>query len=612
MIYVALAITFVLAIIFGADYVYQQTMVGMNAEGDQHSSIAPAAEVPMQTNLLNKVDQQLINIPFNDYKVIEKTPPHFMPGFDWSLPASVKQESYSGLIAEDPNSPPAAKNSFLIVRWDESNPQPNQFDFRRFEKDFKRVAPKSVLVRLEVNSQCEAPKWALDKILISSEKSLIFWDKNYIELTRPFIQEFARKYASNPRIIGVQLGLADGEFRGSCDDYDNKDGWGEFWMSPQAIKEAEAKFGFNPDVFESSAKANIDLYINAFGDHVNKLAFTNFGPLFTYGERSQKYNDKMLKIAQYSIAKGLGNRDGEIERWMSYTDKIYGSVIASMPDNSCRLDFDEDYAEKISGRYWGTENEFYGNKDYVIAVHGDYLNQPYRFLLSSLRSLQMRRNFMSISNDLNSIDHPVYKTQEFLQYLTKTLGKQIENTPDAFVVMGERYISAFRLEDHKDAECVRKNDDKIPIRSFGRWLTESPQNTLVKNAPAIKTRMKAEDHYWGQEYYLPEGIDYEYFAREAQQFSFDLNDQLAKTRCKNDCVVEIKATFKDTLKTALNVYVAEGKSLPFETKGDNQIKTVSFKIRSAFKNGIGESDIIFKSDQGVIPLILLRVNFLTL
>ena len=612
MIYVALAITFVLAIIFGADYVYQQTMVGVNAEDDQHSTIAKAAAVPMQTNLLNKADQRLINIPFSNYKVIEKTPPRFMPGFDWSLPASVKQESYSGLIAEDPNSPLEARNSFLIVRWDESNPQPNQFDFSRFEKDFKRVAPKNVLVRLEVNSQCEAPEWAMDKILASSEKSLIFWDKNYIELTRPFIQEFAQKYASNPRIIGVQLGLADGEFRGPCDDYDNKDGWGEFWMSPQAIKEAEAKFGFNPDVFESSVKANIDLYINAFGMHVNKLAFTNFGPLFTYGDGSQKYNDRMLAIAEYSIAKGLGNRDGAIERWMSYTDKIYGSVIASMPDNSCRLDFDEDYADKIRGRYWGTENEFYGNKDYVIAVHGDYLNQPYRFLVSSLRSLQMRRNFMSISNDLKIIDHPVYKTSEFLPYLTKTLGKQIENTPDAFVLMGERYISAFRLEDHKDAECVKKNVDKIPIRSFGRWLTESPQNTLIENTPAIKTRMKAEDHYWGQEYYLPEGIDYEYFAREAQQFSFDLNDQLAETRCKNDCVVEIKATFKDTLKTGLNVYVAEGKSLPFETKGDNQIKTVSFKIKSAFKNGIGESDIIFKSDQGAIPLILLRVNFLTL
>ena len=609
MIYAASAIAFILATVFGADYVYQRTMVGVYAEGDQNSSMASAAD-SMQTSLLNKAEQQLINIPFNDYKVIEKTPPHFMTGFDWSLPASVKQDNYSGIIAEDPNSPPTAKNSFLIVRWDESNPLPGVFDFSSFEKDLMRVAPKKVLVRLEVNSQCEAPKWTLDKILASSEKSLIFWDKNYLELIRPFIQEFARKYASNPRIIGVQLGLADGEFRGPCDDYDNKDGWGEFWMSPQAIKEAETEFGFNPDVFESSVKANIDLYINAFGLHVNKLAFTNFGPLFTYGEGSQKYNDRMLKIAQYSMAKGLGNRDGAVERWMSYTDKIYGSVITSLPDNSCRLDFDEKYAEKIRGRYWGTENEFYGNKDYVIAVHGDYLNQPYRFLMSSLRTLQMRRNFMSISNDLNTIDHPVYKTQEFLQYLTKTFGKQIENTPDAFVLLGERYLSAFRLENHKDAECVKANHDKIPIRSFGRWLTESPQNTLVKNAPAIKTRMKAEDHYWGQDYYLPEGIDYEYFAREAGQFSFDLNDQLAETRCQNGCEVEIKASFKDTLKTALNIYVAEGKSLPFETKGDNQTKTVSFKIKSAFKNGIGDSDIVLKSGLGAIPLILLRINFL--
>ena len=609
MIYAASAIAFILTTVFGADYVYQRTMVGVYAEGDQNSSIASAAD-SMQTSLLNKAEQQLINIPFNDYKVIEKTPPHFMPGFDWSLPASVKQENYSGIIAEDPNSPPTANNSFLLVRWDESNPQPGEFDFSRFENDLMRVAPKKILVRLEVNSQCEAPKWTLDKIPASSEKSLIFWDKNYLELTRPFINEFGRRYATNPQIIGVQLGLADGEYKGACDDNDNKDGWGEFWMSPQAISEVEDSFGFNPDIFVSSTKANIDLYIKAFGEHVNKLAFTGFGPLFTYGEGSQKYNDRMLEIAEYTIGKGLGNRDGAVERWMSYTDKIYGIVINSMPDNSCRLDYDENFANKIRGRYWGTENEFYGDKGYVTSSFGNYLNQPYRFLMSSLRTLQMRRNFMSISNDLNTIDHPVYKTQEFLHYLTKTLGKQIENTPDAFVLLGERYLSAFRLENHKDAECVKANHDKIPIRSFGRWLTESPQNTLVKNAPAIKTRMKAEDHYWGQDYYLPEGIDYEYFAREAGQFSFDLNDQMAETRCKNGCEVEIKATFKDTLKTALNIYVAEGKSLPFETKGDNQIKTVSFKIKSAFNNGIGDSDIVLKSDQEAIPLILLRVNFL--
>jgi hypothetical protein len=603
--YSALAIIFALSLVFGVDYLYESTVVKATTNNSQNLPKQVSKHVQQQ----KEIKEKLVNIPFDDYKVIEETPPHFLTGFDWSLPAYADEALYSGLIAEENHNLELVKNSFVIVRWDEANPEKGKYNFSRFEKDLKRIAPQKVLVRLEVNSACEAPKWALKKLRSSKDKSLIFWDKDYITLLESYIGEFAKHYASSEQIVGVQLGIGDGEFTGSCD---NKDGWGEFWMSPQVLAEAEQNFGFTPELFEVRSKEIIDIYATAFGSNKHKLAYTNIGPSFSWDEIAIPYNQRLIKLAHYTIGLGIGNRDGAIERWMSYTDKIYGNIFTSMLDGTCRLDFDEAYAEKIRGRYWGTENEFYGNKGYVIAVHGSFENQPYRFLISSLRALQMRRNFMSISNDMRVIDHPIYKTQEFLRYLTKIMGKQIENTPDAFVLMGERYIEAYRLENHKDAECVKNNGDIIPIRSFGRWLSESPQNTLLENAPAIKIRMEAKDNYWGQKYYLPDGIDYEYFARKADQFSFDLNDQLAEKRCKKGCEVEIKATFKDTIKTALNAYVAEGKSQSFETRGDGKIITVSFKIKSAFKNGIASSDIILKSEQGAIPLILFRVNFLQL
>ena len=536
-------------------------------------------------------------------ELLNKTPTHLLNGFDWSLPANTSVDNTSGLLAENKANQPMINNQFLIVRWDKTNPQYGVYDFSDFEKQLDSLPHKKALVRLEVNSSCEAPAWALQKLRVTSTKSLIYWDNDYLKLTSPFIQMFAKRYAANPQIIGVQLGLADGEFSGPCEDYDNKDGWGEFWMSPSEREEAESKFSFNPEIFETSSKANIDVYVSAFGKHKNKLAFTNIGTLFTYGKGSEPYNSRLKEIAKYALAQGVGNRDGAIEQWMSYTDKIYGNIFTTMPDGTCRLDFDENYANKIRGRYWGTENEFYGNDAYILDRHGPYENQPYRFLISSLRALQMRRNFMSLS-DMRDIDDPLYKTQEFLYYLTKVMGKQIENTPDAFVLLGERYIAAFRLEDHHEADCVKKNGDRIPIRSFGRWIEETSEGI-----PAIKISMSENENFWDQKYYLPDGIDYEYMARESKHFSFDINDQLAQKRCEKGCEVEIKATFKDTVKTSLNIVVAEGRSQFLETKGDNQIKTATFTIKSSLMNKIKSSDVVLKSEHA-IPLILLRVNFL--
>ncbi len=605
--YIAIFLIFIVAMVIGGDYFYDiynspaTSVKGVTADEDkeQPKKISNVSNNTVHENTVSN------NNAVSSTKLLTKSPPHLQQGFDWSLPAYADEAKYSGLITEEDTTIKAVKNKFLMVLWSEANPEQGVFDFSEFERDLKRVAPQQVLVRLEVNSACEAPAWALNQIPQSSKKSLIYWDKAYLDSTRPFIQAFAIRYASYPQVIGVQLGLADGDFNGSCGDYDNKNGWGEYWMSPDAIAEAEAKFGFSPEIFESASKANFDIYINAFGKNKYKLALTNIGNLFTYGQGAERYNQKLNALSKYALEKGIGNRDGAIEQWMSYLDKAYGNVITSMPDGTCRLDFDEQFAKKIQGRYWGTENEFYGRKDYVLARHGPFSNQAYRELISSLRALQMRRNYMSTSNGLRDVDHPDYKTQDFLKYLTRVMGKSMENTPDAFVLMGERYVAAYRMGDHTEQACVKNAGDKIAFRSFGRWITESTQGT-----PAIKISMPKEENYWDQKYYLPEGIDYEYFARESKEFSFDVNDELAQIRCQNGCEVEVKAIFKDTVKTTLNIQVAEGITQNIETSGDNKIKTATFALKSSFKQLNENTDILLKSQQRAIPLIMLRVNLL--
>ena len=616
----ALFILFTVVVVFGFDHLYERSIQDKQSSKVLQKSNADKTVAQSKSNTATSTKKDLGSTQKVSEKVrilkVSNTPPSFLAGFDWRLPDNTQMTPYSGLITENPSSEKKVNHGFAIVLWNESNPAPGVYDFSRFDKTLKRSAPGKVLVRLEVNSSCEAPNWALNKLRQTKQKSLIFWDKSYQELTAPFIKAFAERYAANPQIIGVQLGLADGEFGeapDSCDNYDNKQGWGEFWMSVSERKEAEENFDFNADLFMQASLANIDIYANAFGDYKNKLAFTNIGTLFTYGEGSAPYNKNLKKIAEYVLTKGLGNRDGAIERWMSYTDKVYGSQFKTMPDGSCILDMNEAYIRQFKHRYWGTENEFYGNKDYVIADMGPVENHPYIFMISSLRALQMRRNFMSLT-DMSNITHKDYKTQAFIKYLSLTMGKQYEDTPDAFVLMGERYIAQYRLKDQMDADCVSKNENTVKVRSFGRWLNESPENSQVENSPALKVRMPKEQNHWYQGFYLPHGTDYEYFARKAKTFAFNLNDQLTEARCKNACNVVVKATFKDTVKTKLHIEVAEGVSDSIETTGDNKIKTVSFNLRSKFDKPINDAhsktDLRLLSKDKAIPLMLVRMNFL--
>ena len=573
-----------IALFLGIDTLYNNTV----AQQVEPVAAAPIVQAKIQNTLIGRT-------------------PTVVKGFDWSLPQHTRITPNSGMVGNEDNS--MRNHEFIPVLWSKTNPRKGVYNFSKLQKKLSSLGAKKALIRLEVNSSCEAPAWAMKQLRASKDKSLIFWDQNYINLLQPYLNAFAKRFANSPQVAGVHLGIGDGEFSGSCDNYDNKDGWGEFWMSPEVLAEAEKSFGFTPDIFEARSKQIIDIYAKAFGANKSKLAFTNQGPLFSWDDGADAYNKKLTKIAFYALGKGLGSRDGGTEPWLRFTDRIYGSDLNSMPDGTCRLDFDENYAKKIKGRYWGTENEFYGNKSFVTEQYGPYKNQPYRFMVSSLRALQMRRNYITIAGDsMKKIKHPDYKTQDFMRYLSKVMGKQIDNTPDAFVLLGERYLSAFRAVDHKNEPCVKANGNKVPVRSFGRWLTDNTESTA-----AIKIRMPASENYWGQNYYMPEGLDYEYAARKSKRFAFDLNNELANKRCAKGCEVEVKFTFKDTLKTGLTIQVAEGHTKTLQTSGDQHIKTATFKLKSRFSQGgldSNGSDFILQSQQA-IPVFLMRVNFLS-
>ena len=126
----------------------------------------------------------------------------------------------------------------------------------------------------------------------------------------------------------------------------------------------------------------------------------------------------------------------------------------------------------------------------------------------------------------------------------------------------------------------------------------------------MRISLPVDDKRWGQGFYLPRNVDYEYAARSSKQFSFNLNDELTRIRCASGCNVEVKISYKDDTVSNLWLETPDGASGSLKTTGDNRIKTATFKIRSKFNNETTNQDLLLKSDAAPISAILLRINFL--
>ena len=96
-------IVFATVVIFGGEYLYDQK--------NANSTVANTANAKANLNLKQAEQQPKINT--NSKKIIEKTPPHFLMGFDWSLPSSTQISKNSGLTGMHGHSPKVVKNRFV-------------------------------------------------------------------------------------------------------------------------------------------------------------------------------------------------------------------------------------------------------------------------------------------------------------------------------------------------------------------------------------------------------------------------------------------------------------------------------------------------------------------
>ncbi|HHS88758.1 MAG TPA: hypothetical protein ENJ26_00140 [Rhodobacteraceae bacterium] len=523
-------------------------------------------------------------------------------GMDWSLPESVSLSPVGGIWQEDDDiTLPYIRASFAELDWRDLNPADGKFDFSQIDGLLDQEARTPLIVRINWYGDCAAPKWALARTRVMSERTIVFWDDAYYQAIAPLARALGRTYADDPRFEALYLGFGDGQKSGPTCDSDD-DGWGEYWMTDAEIHEAETNFGLTAPVMEIATKRLISLFADAFGDNAGKLAFTNIA-LFDGNEESP-YNAVVRELGPYLESRGVGMRNGEIETWLRYVGTQFGQKLTPAPGNTARLSTDEAFARTIGTRHWGDENEFYGPEDYVIESTGPYSNQGYRFYVSSMRSLQMRYNHIAIYLDpMLELPKLPWDPQGLLVYQAKTLGRTIKDTPDAFTMLGERYLRADFMNG-PIAHDPTVHDGMLKIRGIERWLSE-----IGDSQPAFKVNMPEEEAYWAQ-YYMPWDIEYEYAARASDRFEFDLSDELMSARCPGRCTLSIKLSYLGDKPATVQVETADETSAAFDLTADGAIHTVTFPVTSKFAGSlVNNADFIVRSDGNPLTLLLARVVF---
>lgn len=267
-----------------------------------------------------------------------------------------------------------------------------------------------------------------------------------------------------------------------------------------------------------------------------------------------------------AIALGTGTRSGFAEMYLLRVDN---EGLGQSVDSNNYLCAEETAPVISENRMSGDDNE-----EYVVGVHegrfGPVEYWPHRYHESMLRILQMRRNYLSrCAGDMNP---------ELMSYVSLSLGKTMEQTPDVWCSLQENYANL-------NPRGVPS--DPIKIKNFERWLH---QRDFVGYTPlaAEKVEWPLPSDTNALPYQIGHHPDhqYDYTARKTQLSSgnsgiaFDVNDAWLPG---GPHPVWIKVTYTDrgTGRLKLQYYNDDLGTYPVRTvdcTDSRNIKTVSWRI----------------------------------
>ena len=502
---------------------------------------------------------------------------------DWSLPASVVKSSNAGLF-DVPGIPDALSG---VVTWRMLNPSENVYNWDLFDNAFAQNKP--FFLRIWASDTLHCPIWLKTKYpnlpilhygdvgvpyfdffqnIVSPANFYAMWHPDFVAEFKKFLLAFkAKNYLANPNL---KFMYAPGAWR-----------WNEWEVGP-ILDEMQTKTPMTPASFLSWFKQHIDDYVDASNGYAYKMVFTGYGriekPYFfrNHADWFLPLNDTAQGdniLTSYAVSKGMSVREGAQE-YFNTTSYAYswGSSFTTIQNKNYQTIDENHPLHKDSLRIIGTENE--GFCDPAMLAVCSY----YHIKMSTIKALQLRVNW------LNSRDNLVALDPKLFEYARKTMGKNIKNSPDAWVALRESFDHLLSATPPVPKPNMPAWTDRVslPFRNWEKWLMQREVTPDGKTVPVYQLISNAEFDINNLKAYEALRTDR---ANGSNYIYFDVDDNFMKGGVNG---VRIKITYLDNFSgkwcleyDAANNGSATKKSNEIINANSNTWKTVSINIADA-------------------------------
>ncbi len=519
---------------------------------------------------------------------------------DWALPNWVAKTANSGLYAESTDffNPEAYT---VTMSWKEINPAENVFDWRRLEANLNaaRKLNKKIWLRIFASDVKHTPDWVKakypdlkgmqykneggsyrDMLDYKMSQGLFYpiWHSGFEAEFKKFLVSFKKgNYIADPALAFM---YAPGAWR---------------WNEWEVIFVDEAKrSGVTADQFLQWFRRHMDDYADAANGYAYKLVFTG-QPQMERCERDSvwalKLNDVpngRNRLVEYAISLGMSVRIGAQEYFNPYSNiPSWGAPAKTIGNLNYQVIDENNPLHNDSNRIIGTENELIGEEDLIPGTRKYYFMK-----MATLKSLQLRMNW------INTTDFSYSLAPQVVEYARKTMGKTVENSPDAWVALRQWNDPTYfddRLPEYspENAELLGVNrsnyeqihrflkNSQLPFRNWERWLTQREVAPDGYTQPTQQVYDRTNFIKWN-------GFSYEAIRTDHQTQNnyiyFNVDDRFLKNQRAD---VEIKVTYLDDNNAtweieydALNGNLYKKTSQVFN-QNSGKWKTTTFRISDA-------------------------------
>jgi len=482
-----------------------------------------------------------------------ETPVRVAPGWDWSLPDSVKPVPYSGFVTW-------GHKRFhewitvcgLHVGWKELNPAPGQYRWDLLEQRIaaNRAAGMRTGLHLMGVERKGIPDWVIEQfhppiidVPVLSENQP--WRLQIVPPWHPQVEKAFSAFlaAFNTSGIARRDDVVYAYIHGISPSRGE-----ELFLRPVDVALLERDTGLTAEKLGAWLRGRTDAMLTAFKGVESKLAWMSDGPIGP----NPAYRQATQDLWSYALEHGAGIRGGGID---------FQHVLFDSPAWATQLDADghclvDDDAPTIAQRrFRGDENEEYGK--YWEWRFGPAEQYDYRHRICSLRGLQMRQNFQMVSPETLKLN------PDLNRYVMLTQGYRRDDSPDAWAYL---------------RQCqIRRQGKERPVNNIERWLVQrdvpGSRSVAVERVDRHPLWMDVKEQHFD--------LDARRTDRAAGQDG--LAFQLDRTFWPRPAAAQIKVTYLDRAAGRWRlVWTAEAgqivQSAAVENTGDDQRKTATFDV----------------------------------